>query len=75
MSCLGCLLEPGRDIDVARIREMQDLIQALGRFWGRIEVDTDPELAGQVDYDGIFSGVPLVMGILVAAAEQETTKP
>ena len=65
------LLEPGRDVDVTRIRQMQDIVAALGRFWGRITVDTDPQFDGQDIADaGIQSGIMMLMNILITAAER-----
>jgi hypothetical protein len=64
------LLEPGRDVDIALIREMRELIGALGRFWGRIEVDINPDLAGrEIADEDIQSGILLLMNHLVAAIE------
>ena len=64
------LLEPGRDVGIALIREMRELIGALGRFWGRIEIDIDPNLAGKGIADAdIQSGILLLMNHLVSAIE------
>ena len=64
------LLEPGRDVDIALIREMRELIRTLGRFWGRIEIDIDPDLAGkQIADSDIQSGILLLMNHLVEAIE------
>jgi hypothetical protein len=58
-------------IDIALLQELRDIIAALGRFWGRIEVDTDPDLVGHEIADAdIVSGVSLLMDHLVAAAEK-----
>jgi hypothetical protein len=66
------LLEPGHDVDLARIREMRDIIAALGRFWVRIDIDCDPQFDGQVIDDAdIKSGVMVVMEMLIVAAERE----
>ena len=64
------LVEVGHDIDVVRIREMRDVIAALGQFWGRIEVEIDPDLVGKdVDYTKIQSGMLFLIDHLIAAAE------
>jgi hypothetical protein len=63
-------------IDVALVRELRDIIAALGRFWGRIEIDTDEELAGRDIADAdIISGLSLLMEHLVAAAELSAKDP
>jgi hypothetical protein len=64
------LLEPGCDIDVARIREAQSLIVVLGRFWGRITAETDPQFDGQeIEDTAIQSGIMMLMDVLVAALD------
>jgi len=61
-------------VDVALLREMRDIIAALGVFWGRIEIDTDPDFVGRdVADEDIRSGVSLFMDHLVAAAEEVAT--
>lgn len=68
------LLQPGRDIDADRIHQMKDLIGALGRFWGRNELDVNPEFdATEVRDTAITSGVMLLMDLLVDAAEGSDT--
>jgi len=65
------LLEPGHDVDVARIREMKELVAVLGRFWGRIEIDIDPAFDGKhIDDSQIESGWMSFMEHLVAVAEE-----
>lgn len=57
-------------VDLGLLREMRDIIAALGVFWGRIEVDINEDLADQDIADAdIKSGVSLLMDYLVAAAE------
>lgn len=68
------LTEVGHDIDVDRIRQMNHLLKSLGVFWGRIEVDINPDFDGQdVDDEGIQSGIMLLMEHLLAAAEEMAT--
>lgn len=66
------LLEPGHDVDVARIHLMRDVIVTLGQFWGRIEVDGNADFDGRdVKDEDIQSGSMLVMELLVAAVEDD----
>ena len=63
-------------IDVALVRDLRDIIAALGRFWGRIEIDTDEELAGRDIADAdIISGLSVLMEHLVAATELSAEGP
>jgi len=34
-------------VDLGLLRDMRDIIAALGVFWGRIEVDINEDLAGR----------------------------
>lgn len=66
------LVEVGHDIEVARIRQMKDLLGRLGVFWGSIQVDINRDFdSEEVDYAGIKSGVMLLMDHLLAVAESE----
>jgi hypothetical protein len=70
------LVEVGHDVNVAHIRDTKDILGILGRFWGRIEVETNADFdPGEVSYDGIQSGVMLLMEHLVAAAEDSVAPP
>jgi hypothetical protein len=63
------LTEVGHDIEIERISEMREVIAALSTFWGRIEIDTDPDLAGEhIADENIRSGMLLLMDHVVAAA-------
>jgi hypothetical protein len=65
------LVEPGPGVDLGRVHEMKDLLAVLGRFWGRINVDTNPDFDGmEVNDAGIQSGLMLLMDHLVAAADE-----
>lgn len=64
------LVEPGHDVEVARIEEMRDLLGRLGRFWGGIEVDINPDFDDvDVEVSEIKSGTMLLMEHLIQAAE------
>jgi hypothetical protein len=67
------LLDPvGHGVDVNRVREMRALLAKIGTFWGRIELDTNPDLDGHnVADEDIISGVSLLMNVLVEIAEEE----
>ncbi len=45
------------DIDLSKLVAMRDVVASLGRFWGQIEVDTNPDFDGRdVDPAAIVSG-------------------
>jgi hypothetical protein len=63
-------------VDLALLREMRDIIAALGVFWGRIEVDTNEDFVAREIADAdIKSVVSLLMDYLVAAAEDAAPAP
>ena len=65
------LVEPGPDLDLGRIREMKELLVLLGRFWGRLAVDADPNFDGKEISDaGIISGLQALMDHLLAVIEE-----
>lgn len=50
------LSDPDADVDVDLLRRAGDTLRDLGRFWGGISADTDPDYDHtEVDYDGIRS--------------------
>lgn len=64
------MIEFGCDANIERIREARDLIVILGRFWGRISVDVNPDFdADAVNDEDIHSGMSMLMNLLVGAAE------
>lgn len=64
------MVDPSADIDVALIGDATAAAVALGRFWGAINADADPAFDGvDIDYDGIRSGVALLMEHLTAIAQ------
>jgi hypothetical protein len=70
------LLEPGCDVDIALIREIHELIGALGRFWGRIELDINPDFAGrEIKDEDVRSGVLVLMTHLVEVVEATPIDP
>jgi hypothetical protein len=60
---LGALVvDPSATVDVTLITDAIVVARNLSRFWGGIEVDTDPDFDGrQVDLDGIRSGTALLI--------------
>lgn len=64
------LVDPGKEVDADLLREMQAVLGALGRFWGRIEVDISPDFDGvEVQDEGIQSGSMLLMQHMIDAAK------
>jgi len=64
------LLDPGHEVSADLFREMLELIRILGVFWGRIEMDINPDFVDRdVKDEGIVSGTMMLMTLLVAAAE------
>lgn len=60
------LVEPSRDINIQHLRNMEELLGVLGRFWGHLELDGDPAFdAICVDASEIKSGAMLLMAYLV----------
>ncbi len=68
------LLDPGHEVSTDLFKEVLDMISVLGRFWGGIEVDINPDFDGaDVNRDEIVSGTMLLMGYIVQAAEDRPT--
>lgn len=62
------LIDPSRDVSVVLLEEMSIIVDALGRFWGGIEVETSPDLYDQdIDRSQIKSGSMLLMNHLVTS--------
>lgn len=56
------LVDPNTEIDASVIAEAASVGLSLGRFWGAIAADTDPEFDEvEIDYDGIRSGIGLLL--------------
>lgn len=65
------LIDPAHDVPVELLLEMQELLGALGRFWGRIEVDIDPDFdTADVSDADIVSGPMLFMDHLLTIAAE-----
>lgn len=60
---LGALVvDPSSVVDATLISDAATVARSLSRFWGSIEVDTDPAFDGrEVDIDGIRSGTALLI--------------
>lgn len=47
----------------------------IGNFWGRIEVDTNPDLAGQeIDFEGIVSGTTALLDFMAFSLSEPKSK-
>ncbi len=68
------LVDPDAHIDHNLLLEAHRLITALGRFWGRIEVDTNSEFDGHdVRDEDIKSGAMLLMEHILVVLGQDGT--
>jgi hypothetical protein len=64
------LVDPAHEVSAELLREMGVVLRALGVFWGRIEVDINPDFDGRdVKDEDIRSGASLLMEHLVSACE------
>lgn len=55
------LVDPAFDLDPQPLLDTREVLRDLGRFFGRIEVEADPQWEGvDVDFDSIQSGVSVV---------------
>jgi hypothetical protein len=62
------LVDPDLDIDLSKLEAMRDVVGSLGRFWGQIEVDTNPDFDGQdVEPQDIKSGYMLLFDFVISA--------
>ena len=68
------LIDPETKIDFQLFFEAHRLLTALGRFWGRIEVDVNPDFDGQeVKDEDIKSGPMLLMEHILAILGRHDT--
>ena len=68
------IVDPDADVSVDRLTELQGFMRSLDRFWGGINVDTDPDFAGvDVDRDDIVSGSGALLTYLLQIAGVEAT--
>jgi hypothetical protein len=64
------LTDPAHEVELALIRETKTLLDVLGRFWCRVEIDISPKFDGKTIADeDISSGIMMLMDHLLAAAE------
>lgn len=68
------MVDPGADVSVDRLAELQAIMRALDRFWGGINVDIDPDYDGvEVDRDSIVSGAGALFSYLLQIAGVEAS--
>ncbi len=66
------LVDSKYDIDLSLLRKMKYYIRVIGKFWGTIEVETDPDIdLSQVDFEGIRSGRALLFDYLISVVDEE----
>jgi len=65
------LIDPDAAIDFSLIVEAHRLVGVLGRFWGRVEVDINPDFDDrEVNYEGIKSMPMLLMDHILTALKE-----
>lgn len=68
------IVDPDADVSVDRLTELQGIMRSLDRFWGGINVDTNPDFDGvDVDCDDIVSGSGALLTYLLQIAGVEAT--
>lgn len=66
------IYENGHSVDPKKIETAGSLLNKIDNFWGRVEVDTDPDLVGQdVDYEGIQSIRSIVFQYIAEIVREE----
>ncbi len=66
------LIDPDRDVDLAKLDAMRDVVASLGRFWGQVEVDTNPDFDGKdIDPQDIMSGSLLLFDFVLSVLPDE----
>ena len=59
-------------MSVEKLRELHTIMRSLDRFWGGINVDTNPDFEGvEVDRDNIVSGSGALLAYLLQIAGVE----
>lgn len=68
------IVDPDADVSVDRLAELQGIMRSLDRFWGGINVDTNPDFDGiDVDRDNIVSGSGALLTYLLQIAGVEAS--
>lgn len=66
------LIDPDREIDLAKLEAIRGVLASLGRFWGQIEVDTNPDFDGRdVDPQDIVSGSTMLLEFALSVLPSE----
>jgi hypothetical protein len=66
------LVDPAFSVDLHLLNELHIMLRRLDRFFGEIEVDTNPDFDGkQVDLDGIKSGTTLLLEYIISIAAED----
>ena len=65
------LVDPTFSVDLDLLNKLYVMLRHLDRFFGEIQVDTDPDFDGkQVDLDGIKSGITLLLEYVISIAAE-----
>jgi hypothetical protein len=65
------LVDPGEEISPHPLEQMREALKRLAVFWGRIEVDANPDYDNrEIDHEEIESGSSLLMNYLIEVCDQ-----
>ncbi|BAJ73211.1 helicase subunit of the DNA excision repair complex [Microbacterium testaceum StLB037] len=68
------IVDPDADVSVDRLAELQEIMRSLDRFWGGVNVDTNPDFDGvDLDRDHIVSGSGALLTYLLQIAGVEAS--
>jgi len=66
------VVDPNTEINMDLVRQATEVLRRLGQFWGRIEVDTNPEFDGQeVTDEDIRSGPSILVDFLLNVVDSQ----
>ncbi len=69
------IFDDSKEFDLKMIEKTQHYVHKIDSFWGRVEVDTNPEYDNQeIDYEGITSLKSIALNH-IAEAVQDTSTP
>jgi hypothetical protein len=65
-------VDPDREVDLSKLDAMREVVGTLGRFWGQIEVDINPDFdRSEVDPQEISSGYMMLFDFVLSALVEE----
>ena len=65
------IIDQSYEIPRGVLENMELILSLLGQFWGRIEIDTNPDFDSQIIHDqDIHSGPSMLMGLVINACAE-----